>query len=96
MSWVFQRVQEPVHHLCARGGQPLDTPSTVPLCTRLAQVGGRGASWRAHPFTGRTVVSAPPGGPRPWRWPADVAVARGLRGRTAAERRPRRAASAAR
>jgi hypothetical protein len=44
----FDSTPCPVHHLCARGGQPLDTLSTVPLCTRLAQVGGHGASRRAH------------------------------------------------
>jgi tetratricopeptide (TPR) repeat protein len=72
-----ERFHEPVHHLCARGGLPLDTLSTVPLCTRPAQVGGRGGSRRAHLFTGSTVVvSAPHGGPRPWPRPADEGVAR--------------------
>ena len=72
-----ERFHEPVHHLCARGGLPLDTLSSVPLCTRPAQVGGRGGSRRAHLFTGSTVVvSAPHGGPRPWPRPADEGVAR--------------------
>ena len=82
---AFQRVQEPVHHLCARGGQPLDTLSTVPLCTRPAQVGGRGASRRAHLFTGSTVVVS-----ATW-WAEAVAAARG-RGRGPHLRRGRAAA----
>ena len=74
---VMRVFRAPVHHLCARGGLPLDTLSTVPLCTRPAQVGGRGGSRRAHLFTGSTVVvSAPHGGPRPWPRPADEGVAR--------------------